>query len=468
MASVVNKKRYSDANPPRNVDVAWTCPFDGFFCTCQMLNERLCAPDSIISDQLLPLFGTRRVDAANRRTVGPRRGYEPMTISNDYRVVTTGQILEGFDPDDVRKHLISVLSLKPSQAECFFEKPRVMKKDVTWASADKICSQLAKLGVSAEIQSNASTVASQPAEPKHPLQEESALELVQDETDASPMQGTLECPHCQHVQAKSEQCESCGIWFHKFESSAGATQPDSAPKAIPAAAAMPADNSTVVSSDVTSKTGALSLAAIAAATVAALLGALVWKFVAVTFEYEFGLIAWAIGGAVGFAAASAGSRGMQAGVVCAVLAFGSIGVGKYWAYSAFVDQFQETISAGMEYDEEMYDYFEEEMEDARLLVSGSGSDIFVRRFMVERGYTYATDAASVSKAELAEFREYAEPELREMAQKPPDFEEWQANSIESLDELSPWAMMREDFGILDILFVFLGVGTAFRLGSQWD
>lgn len=390
-----------------------------------------------------------------------------MTISDDYRVVTTGQILEGFDPDDVRKYLISVLRLEPAQAERFFEQPRVLKKSETWANADKLCNQLAKLGVSAEIQNPAPSVASQPAEPKRGLQEEPALELLQDEADASPMQGTLECPNCQHVQAKSKQCTSCGIWFHKFESSVAPTQPDSAPKAIPAAA-MQADDSTVVSSDVATEKGTLSPAAIAAAVVAALVGAWVWRFVAVTFEYEFGLIAWAIGGAVGFAAASAGSRGIQAGVVCAVLAFGSIGVGKYWAYSAFVDQFQEAISGAMEVDEEMYAYFEEEKEDARLLVSGSGSDIFIRRFMVERGYTYATNPASVSKAELADFREYVEPELRDMALNPPDFEEWQARSSESLAELSPWAMMREDFGILDILFVFLGIGTAFRLASQWE
>jgi len=390
-----------------------------------------------------------------------------MTISDAYRVVTTGQILAGFDPDDVRKHLVKFLRLEPAQAERFFEKPRVLKKGVTWAGADKICSQLAKLGVSAEIQSPAPSVASQPAEPNLALQEEPALELIQDEAGASPKQGTLECPNCQRVQAKSEQCESCGIWFHKFESTAVLTQPDSAPKAIPTAA-MQSDDSAVVSSDVGSETGALSPAAIAAAVAAALFGAWVWRFVAVTFEYEFALIAWAIGGAVGFAAASAGSRGMQAGVVCAVLAFGSIVLGKYWAYSGFVDEFQEAISGAMEYDEEMYYYFEEEMEDARLLVSGSGSDIFIRRYMVDRGYTYATDPARVSKDELADFREYIEPELRDIAQNPPDFEEWQASSVESLDELSPWAMMREDFGFLDILFAFLGIGTAFRLASQWD
>ena len=365
----------------------------------------------------------------------------------------------------MRKRLVSALRLQPAQAEHFFDQPRVLKKGVSWAAADKLCSQLAQLGVAAEIQNPAPP----PVEPTLALQEEPALELVQDEAEAgaAPKQGTVECPNCQHVQAKSEQCESCGIWFHKFDPSATTTQSAIAPKAVPVAA-MQTDDSEVVSSDVVTEEGALGPVAIAAAAGAALLGALVWKFVAVAFGYELGLIAWGIGGAVGFAAASAGSRGMQAGVVCAVLAFGSIVVGKYWAYSAFVDEFQQAISGAMEYEDDMYDFFEEEMEDARLLVAGSGTDTFTRRFMVERGYTYATNARSVSDAELADFREYVEPELRYMAENPPDIEEWQASNAELLDQFSPWDMMLEDFGILDIIFIFLGIGTAFRLASSWE
>ncbi|MDJ0907267.1 MAG: hypothetical protein QNI96_14700 [Woeseiaceae bacterium] len=385
-----------------------------------------------------------------------------MAISDDYRVVTTGRILDGFTLDDVRKHLVSVLRLQPAQAERFFDRPRVLKKGVSWAGADKLCGQLAQLGVAAEIQSPAPPVAPQPAAP------EPVLELVQDEADASSNPGTVECPNCQHKQPKAEQCESCGIWFHKFEPSAETTmQPASVPKAVPVAAVQ-AEESEVVSSDVVTEEGALSPVAIAAAAGAALLGALVWKFVAVAFGYELGLIAWGIGGAVGFAAAAAGSRGMQAGVVCAVLAFGSIMVGKYWAYSEFVDEFQQAMSGAMEYEDEMVDYFEEEMEDARLLVAGSGTDLFIRRFMVDRGYTYATNPRNVTDAELADFREYVEPELRYMAENPPDIDEWQESNAELLDEFSPWAMMRENFGILDILFIFLGIGTAFRLASQWE
>ena len=428
---------------------------------------RFCAADTIIPDQLLPLC--RTVSHFELPNYWKRNGAsKAMTISDTYNVVTTGQILDGFDPADVRERLVSVLRLKPEQAEHFFEQRRVVKKGISWASADKICGQLATLGVGAEIQNPAPPVEAPPAEPKLSLQEP-ALEIVQDEAEASPKAGTIECPNCGHVQAKSEQCENCGVWFHKFESSAAPVQPVGAPPAM-AAAAVPAAETAVetVQSSTVIEESSINLVAIGAAAAAALVGAWIWYFVAVTFEFEFGLIAWAIGGAVGFAAASAGSRGVQAGVVCAMLALGAIVVGKYWAYSAFVDQFQDAIASVSEFDQEMHDYYEEEMQDARMLVRGSGSDDFIRRFMVERGYTDASDPARVSDEELEYFREYVEPELRAMAESRPDFEEWQASSVAALDEISPWEMMRADFGVLDIIFAFLGIGTAFRLGSQSD
>lgn len=420
---------------------------------------------------------SRRRDLSD--SLGQVRGIEAMTTSDMYIVVTTGHILEGFDPADVRNHLVRALRLQPDQAERFFERSRVVKKGLTRGNADKICSQLAKLGVAAEIRSPAAPVTSPPAEPTPAPQEApgavpSQLEIVDYESSAAPRQGTVECPNCQHVQPKAEQCESCGVWFHKFDPSAApVVAPVSASEAVPGVdAAVQAADSTVetVSYSSASEEGALSPAAIAAAAVAALLGAWVWKFVAVSFAIEFGLIAWGIGGAVGFAAASAGSRGVQAGVLCAILAFGAIVLGKYWAYSAFVDQVQDAMAEVMAVagDEELYGYFEEGVEEAQVFVSGSGSDDFVRRFMVERGYTDATDPSRVSAAELADFREYTEPALREMAAGSQDFEEWQAESVAAFGQISPWAMMREDFGVLDIVFALLGIGTAFRLGGQAD
>ena len=56
--------------------------------------------------------------------------------------------------------------------------------------------------------------------------------------------------------------------------------------------------------------------------------------------------------------------------------------------------------------------------------------------------------------------------LEEMATQSPNYQEWQASNLEAIAEISPWAMLMESFGLLDLVFAFLGIGTAFRLGSQ--
>jgi len=394
-----------------------------------------------------------------------------MTTSDTYNVVTTGQVLDGFNLADVQKRLVSALRMKPEAAATFFEKARVIKKNAPRAQADKICAQLAKIGVVAKVQSLAPPTPTPPTEPtpEAPAAMPSQLEIVDYQSDKPPKEATVECPSCGQEQAKAEQCESCGAWFHKFDPSFAPPESVAAKTAVAAEdAASPAEHS---GQHATSKhrddsDSAINPVAIGAAAVAALVGAWVWKLVAVNFGFEFGLIAWAIGGAVGFAAAAAGSRGVQAGIICGVIAFGGIVLGKYWSYGAFLDEFQESFAGEMVADESMSDYYEEELADALAYVNGSGSEDFVRQFMVERGYSYESDPAKVSDAELDEFREYVAPTLREMAQSPPSFEEWQTSSIEAVSEISPWAMVVGGFGLLDIVFLFLGVGTAYRLGSQ--
>ena len=106
------------------------------------------------------------------------------------------------------------------------------------------------------------------------------------------------------------------------------------------------------------------------------------------------------------------------------------------------------------------------MEDGRILISGSGSDDFTRRFMVDRLYTGAERPDDVSDAELAQFRAADGPRLRQIAETDASFEEWQQLLTGSLNEIPILQLMREDLGPLDFLFAFLGIGTAFRLGSK--
>ncbi|MEO0346334.1 MAG: hypothetical protein AAF229_08765 [Pseudomonadota bacterium] len=408
-----------------------------------------------------------------------------MSDPNTFNVVTTGKLEPGFELADVQPKLIAAMKLKPEQAAHFFDRPRVVKKGQTKASAEKICAQLARMGVSAEVKDTAPQMAPPPPpdklifEDSVPASAEPELAIVDDAPTPTSGGGDFACPKCGHVQVKKEQCESCGVWFHKLEppvdSPAPAIGRPDSPAALSAAApagaaasqAKPASPMESRLREAPPDDSSLSPAALGAALAAAFVGAWVWKFVAVTFQFEFGLIAWGIGGAVGAAAAGMGSRGMKAGVVCAILALGSIVVGKYWSYSAVLGQIQELVMSAMGDEEgEMRAVYEEELEDGRILIAGSGSDDFTRRFMIDRYYSDASRPSDISDSELADFREYQVPRLREIAESDPSFEEWQRLSVGAMDEIPIMQLMREDLSAFDFIFAFLGIGTAFRLGSK--
>lgn len=85
--------------------------------------------------------------------------------------------------------------------------------------------------------------------------------------------------------------------------------------------------------------GSLLRAAVFAAT-AALIGAIVWAAVAIVSDYELGILAWAIGGLVGYAVAGkAMCRGISAQIISAGAAFCGIALGKYFAFSYFVEMY---------------------------------------------------------------------------------------------------------------------------------
>ncbi len=401
-----------------------------------------------------------------------------------FNVVSTGNVADGFEASDVRERLIKGLRLAPEQAKAFLGKPRVLKKGLMKADADKLAARLANLGIVIEVQkvepqlkqaTAELALAPQPEPAPPPPSNELSLEPMEGEAvEAAPQVSesavAFRCPKCDLEQPKSEQCTQCGVWFHKLEQST-MDGPSVAPLAgtgDETAATAAATSALAAGDEEVEPDSALNLKAIAAAAGVALLGALVWKFIAVTFDYEFGLIAWAIGGAVGFAAASLGSRGVQAGVLCGALAFASIGLGKYWMAQSFIDEFQTNISSVMGDELDLVEIYDEFVEDARLFAEGSGGELFTRQYMVDRNYSEASDPADVSREELQDFEEYYAADLRDAAQTQPTYEQWKADALSEFNALSPWEFVKESLGLFDILFLLLGVGTAFRLGGAME
>ena len=197
----------------------------------------------------------------------------------------------------------------------------------------------------------------------------------------------------------------------------------------------------------------------------ALVGAWIWKIIAVVFNYELGLIAWAIGGMVGYAALAMGSRGQLCGIVCAVLALVSIMGGKFMAVGDLLEQELDMLAAQVA-SEEYQAVLKEQETAARYYVQEVNSDEDLRAFMVDYGYSEQYSPDLVAPHEIEDFRTNVAPMLDDMADGDFDMAAWIRRSFEKeMENVSTWDLVKDSLGLMDIAFLFLGVATAFKLGS---
>ncbi|MEO0366947.1 MAG: hypothetical protein AAF265_15815 [Pseudomonadota bacterium] len=394
-----------------------------------------------------------------------------MTNSPRFNVVSTGNIITGFDAETVQAALLTRLRLKPEHAAQFFSRPRVLKKDLTKAEADKFCKGLAALGIEVKAapidppvpkptpQRLTDTVGFEPDQDIPPLHAtEASLSLVEDDTPSRTSGDMIECPNCGHFQEKSEQCESCGIFFHKWDSTATHTtgrHPTQTATGLQAPASVTASKPAAASRQQKQERD-FNVVALVAAAFAAIAGAWVWQFIAVTFGYEIGFVAWGIGGAVGFAAAMFGSRGGAAGAICGLLVVGSMALGRFWTYDSVIHQ--------ITHDPESYEYFKAEAGPYSRL---DGSEADLRQFMVEFSYTDATVPSRVTQEDIEYFREFFEPQLL-AAGSTSSYSEFLDVQPDTSSSSTVWSLIISNLGIIDAIFLFLGVGTAFRLAAQTD
>jgi hypothetical protein len=226
-----------------------------------------------------------------------------------------------------------------------------------------------------------------------------------------------------------------------------------------------ASNSSVTTNaatvDTSDSTDALTIKGLLSGTIAALIGALLWKGITVAFDYELGIIAWAIGGGIGFAVAFSGNRGQAAAIFCGIMALVSILGGKYLFYSSLQNQMNEWLADSSQ---DLHLLYIEEMSDAKALKAVS-SEADMRQYMVDYGYSEASIVDSITAEELNQFQNDIAPRLIGFADLPPSYEEWYQSTIEaSLGSVSPLDILKESFGFIDFVFLFLGISTATRIG----
>lgn len=202
---------------------------------------------------------------------------------------------------------------------------------------------------------------------------------------------------------------------------------------------------------------AIAPMAIGAALGAGVIGAVVWAGIVIATNFEIGWIAWGIGAAVGGAYAKLGGRGAAGPFLCAAIAFASIAGGKYAAFQISVhNEMKEFLDSPLlRLDYESARTFGARYTEAK---TDEEREQLTREHIVEPG----EDPGAVSELRLRQFRENALPTVLSIHEGRMSFEEYKAEFREMvMAEVS----FSDALGLFDLLWIFLGVGTAFQLAA---
>ncbi len=386
-----------------------------------------------------------------------------MSNVSTYTVINTGKIHDDFEVEDVKNSFAKLFKTTPEKANAYVGVQKILKKDLEHTKAQALKSRLESIGMVIALKEH------------KPAANTDAMSLSIEEKEPIKADTTMTCPKCDLRQEKAEQCAGCGVFVQKLLAPSANDTAIGSSTVIDQSTAItePQANATVSSTvpaatTITVQEGdSLKISGIAAAAVAAVVGALIWKFITVFFNYELGFIAWGIGLAVGVGAAMFGSKGMSTGIICGVFALLAILGGKYMAMQTFQETWANDIATSIEGQEaEFKVYYQQDLKAAEAFSEGVGSKEDLIKFMTEHGYSEYYEVENITDEEITDFNEYVVPHLKKIAEEQPSFDEWVKGSFgDALDDVSAMELVKSDIGIMGIIFLFLGVGTAFKIGK---
>lgn len=381
-----------------------------------------------------------------------------MEFDSTYKVHFTGTFLDGVEPHTAISNFATLAKIPVEQAQTVLSQPRVLKKQLDINVAHTYRDKLQSIGLDVTLQPEQAEaegleLSLEPIQDRHQQPEENNP-LSHLPKSAS---GEITCPKCGHQQTATQQCESCGVYMHKvkprIEEQTSTVEPTQAEPQIepkPEEDWTPQDPKPVA-----------VLAVIAVAAVCAYL----WKLIAIVTEYEIGIVAWAVGGAIGIVAVALGSIGIRTAIICSVMVLCSIIGGKYLIQDHYLgdgSEMQALLAS-----EELSQFYQDYAEIALHYVNHVHTDEEIRDFMVEYEYTEAISPTEISEAELNEFKEYDAAELHAMVEAASPGSETNDLSSEdimnSLADYSPWDGVKDSLAPIDFLFFFLGIATAFKM-----
>ena len=193
--------------------------------------------------------------------------------------------------------------------------------------------------------------------------------------------------------------------------------------------------------------------------VAAVVGAAAWALLLIFANVEHGALAWGVGGLIGFAVVKGGGYGQMLAVSAAVLAVLSIGSGKHISYTHFVGKAVD--ESAQQLTSEMHAEIAQDAKDWAAL-GAAPTDEQIEKYVLD--HNYDADSIETFRAELLPMIEWFRDEQ-------PSLEQWRDRQRGELEEYfaneySFVAYLKEDFHLFDIVFVILGLATAFGLVSR--
>lgn len=190
------------------------------------------------------------------------------------------------------------------------------------------------------------------------------------------------------------------------------------------------------------------------AVVGGLIGMFIWYFLIRLTKYEIGIVAWGIGGLTGFAARMLSQRGSHLlGVICGVSALVAIIGGNYLATRYFVDAEMKTMA------EQQY---QSRLQFAQAAINAKTPEELRSLIAAEN----EEPVTSITDKDIKEFQEEELPDLREFANGKPSKEEYTAMvSKLGLAFVPKWELLKATFSLFTLLWLFLGVGTAYKIGA---
>jgi hypothetical protein len=241
-----------------------------------------------------------------------------------------------------------------------------------------------------------------------------------------------------------------------------AALPSSSPVAPPSPPPSISQVASAFKSNMTLETGSTKsriqgggfLGGLLGALVAALLGMLGWYLLIKLTGYEIGFAAWGVGALTGFGARVLGATGTaKLGVCAGLFAFIAIIGGQFLVVRSF---------ATAEFDKIALASYQQQLDRANVAVKLQTDDE-IKAFVAKQDEIRVEE---VSPDRLKEFRETDEPRYRELLDGKPSKAEFTGRLNHTMNSWSvQFEMLKGSLGLFTLLWLFLGVGSAYKLGA---